>query len=362
MQAEKEEKSIEICDKESQTDNQFQCNCREMMEKIKQLEKKVEQIHKEIHLNTKYGSNKNIALINAVKNGDRRAVKFLCEKNANVNSRTTRNETALGLAAKANYYEIAKILCEYNANKKNKNFALIHFSAHGNTDAVEFLCKSGADVNATIHWQSTFPWNTTALMVAALKGHLEVVQILCASEASQENKNAALIRASEGGHVKVIELLFSNGADSNARIIDEKEEPYIITSAESRSALVTAAENGHGNAVKFLCEHHAYGATQEDKGKALCNAIMDSKHSKNNNNFTAIKYLVEDGVRIPYNYERYTPRKLTLALSRFIKQKKQKRKKVKPNTTMDRLKNLFGTSKKKIESSKKKKNGYEQID
>jgi len=55
----------------------------------------------------------------------------------------------------------------------------------------------------------------TALWVASLRGHLEIVKVLVDRGALE--LDFALMAASRGGHLDIIQYLMGQGADTNAR-------------------------------------------------------------------------------------------------------------------------------------------------
>ena len=78
----------------------------------------------------------------------------------------------------------------------------------------------------------------TALIVAADRGHLEVVRLLIEAGA---DANVAIAIAAQNGHLEVVELLLQAGADKNAarqvasvsagkcnRLVDQNIYPAII--------------------------------------------------------------------------------------------------------------------------------------
>lgn len=77
------------------------------------------------------------------------------------------------------------------------------------------LLAANADVNA--RGRS----GVTALMVAAFKGHLEMVRVLLAARADVNAKmtdgNTALIVASQNGHLEVVRALIERGSPGQAR-------------------------------------------------------------------------------------------------------------------------------------------------
>jgi ankyrin repeat protein len=107
--------------------------------------------------------------------------------------------------------------------------SLIQASLDGDAAKVRELLAAGADAN--VRNAETYPigyeWNTTPLMCAAAKGHLEVVRVLLkggadVAAASEKHKvdggggNQALHHALSNDHVEVAKALLDAGADANA--------------------------------------------------------------------------------------------------------------------------------------------------
>jgi ankyrin repeat protein len=108
-------------------------------------------------------------------------------------------------------------------------------------DVVQALVTANADVNA-----KTNDRGESALSVASLTGHLDVVRALLGAKA---NANAvddagatALMLAASGGHLDVVKALVAAGADI------KPSGPGGLT------ALGVAARMGHQDVVQFLNE------------------------------------------------------------------------------------------------------------
>ncbi len=120
-------------------------------------------------------------------------------------------------------------------------------------DIVKYLIEKGADVNAKDYY------GVTALMYAALYGHLDIVKYLVEHGADVNAKNVngdlALMYASNYGHTDIVKYLVEKGSDVNA-----KEYFRGVT------ALMFASREGHFDIVKYLIEHGAdVNAKDENK-------------------------------------------------------------------------------------------------
>lgn len=107
-----------------------------------------------------------------------------------------------------------------------------------NFRATKALIRKGADVNAKAALGST------ALMIACVKGDLNIIRALISAGADVNAKttlgNTALMIACEKGDLNIVRALISAGADVNAK--DEK----------GRTALEIAHINKHSNVIHLL--------------------------------------------------------------------------------------------------------------
>lgn len=135
-----------------------------------------------------------------------------------INARDRDGCTALMLASKYGYADIARALITAGAdvNAKNEHFgnrnALIYASSQGHTEVVKVLIDGGADVNAK---GSIGNW-PTALMMASGKGYVDIVTVLIEGGADVNIKNkrflTALDIAYDNGHRKIVNMLKRAGA------------------------------------------------------------------------------------------------------------------------------------------------------
>jgi len=98
---------------------------------------------------------------------------------------------------------------------QNGSIALHLAAYHGKLEAVTFLLgKLGTEVDARR------PGGATALLLAAQRGHLDVVSLLLESGADVDAETAygytPLMMSAGLGHVKIVELLLENGAAADA--------------------------------------------------------------------------------------------------------------------------------------------------
>ncbi|MDE2737192.1 MAG: ankyrin repeat domain-containing protein [Gemmatimonadota bacterium] len=125
----------------------------------------------------------------------------------------------------------------------------------GDVSAVRLFIAAGMD----IHVRDDD--GTTALNVAALEGHVEVVRILVEqwiAEAGAQTQDAdgrtVLMWAASGGDVEMVRLLLENGANIHAQ------------DADSTTVLMWAASGGGMEVVHLLLENGAYINAQDKYG------------------------------------------------------------------------------------------------
>jgi ankyrin repeat protein len=97
---------------------------------------------------------------------------------------------------------------EIDARSVNGSTPLILASIKGHSEVMELLLSHGANMEATTHA------NNTPLILACMHGHKEAVRILLNQGASTQPKNldreTALLAAKKNGHSAVVALLEKN--------------------------------------------------------------------------------------------------------------------------------------------------------
>ena len=99
-------------------------------------------------------------------------VKQLLEKGADVDAEDIYGKTALMYASEKGHKEIVELLKSYEAIRDIAE-KLLNACVIGDLEKVKQLLEKGADVNAR-----EYEYGWTALMLAALNGHKEVVELL----------------------------------------------------------------------------------------------------------------------------------------------------------------------------------------
>lgn len=144
--------------------------------------------------------------------------------------------TALMLAIRYGYLDMAKNLLEHEKGKKDSHdWTALMWAAHcGCTEILKDLVGSETGMQSLNGW--------TALMLAAYNDHTDAVSELIESEAGlcAKDGSTALIAAAKRGNHGSVELLI----EKQATLVD----------SEGRTALMWAAHNNHLECVKLLAE------------------------------------------------------------------------------------------------------------
>src|SRR6266568_4300261 len=125
-----------------------------------------------------------------------------------------------------------------------EGFTALQLSAYlGQKEAVDFLLKAGANVNAIARNPSDY----TALSGAASRAHRSIAETLLDNGANvnqrYEGGFSPLIEAAASGSLEITRLLLAHGADPQACMADGK------------TAITYAVEKGHNEVAALLKEH-----------------------------------------------------------------------------------------------------------
>jgi len=140
----------------------------------------------------------------------------------------------------------------------------------------------------------------TALMIASMRGHLDIVKVLCEAGAEANARGAdgwgALGLSIAGGNADVISTLIQHGADPNMKsslgrtplleaalagqmkVVDRLVEGGAEINVQTelgRTPVMEAARKGHTDVVQLLVDH---GADVLLRNKAQRTALSQSKH------------------------------------------------------------------------------------
>ncbi len=224
------------------------------------------------------------------KGADAELVKFYISKGADVNARNNEGYTPLDIAVAMSYKNIAAALHEAGGEHGDPLGAeLLKAAKDGDLNRVKELVKQGVDIS----FKDIFGY--TPLLVAAIWGHKEIVELLIANGAninlySKEGSRTALHLAAEGDSKDLVKLLIDKGAYIEAKSFfgetplhtaarsHFKENGEIVETLISAGASVNsrdecgqtplwnAAEYNHLEAAKILIKNGVDINAIDDKG------------------------------------------------------------------------------------------------
>ena len=198
------------------------------------------------------------ALMTAAVGGHAAAIKLLLDNGADLTVVDGEGLTPLMNAAENGSLACLEAIVIGHADKDYVNVfskgglsALIIASAHGNKEAVEFLIKSGADMNA-VHDDN----QVTALMYAAASGHIEVIKVLVAAgvdlHSLHSNGGTALLEAATGGEPLAMQVLLEAGANHD------------FVDFDGVTPLMAVASQGHEQGMQLIVDHLKKDLSEED--------------------------------------------------------------------------------------------------
>ncbi|MDP1536374.1 MAG: ankyrin repeat domain-containing protein [Burkholderiales bacterium] len=138
-------------------------------------------------------------------------VRFLLDNRANAQRKNRYGDTALMLATLQGHEEIVHLMLERKVDPNQPGWNALHYAAFENrTKIAALLLAAGANANAVA------PNGSTALMLAAKRGHLETVRLLVGAQAElnqiDNEEGTALDMATQAKHVAVADFLRRAGA------------------------------------------------------------------------------------------------------------------------------------------------------
>ena len=186
----------------------------------------------------------NSFLLEAIRNGDIKAVRRSIQKSIEINTRDDRGNTALHLAALNLDVDTVARLLKAGGNPNATNIwgdtPLIYSAS--SLEKVQLLLHNGADING----RATN--GTTVLSAAgAFRNSYRAVQFLLDHGAKPDPKQPVEIRnAVLGGDVETVKLLLAHGAIAKSDSDDHMDSPLVLAVAFDRELIAQLLVKGSG--------------------------------------------------------------------------------------------------------------------
>ncbi|KAK6054962.1 ankyrin repeat protein [Cooperia oncophora] len=274
-----------------------------------------------------YSITQNTPLIYAAAAGQEKVVRMLIDYKCNLDLRNENGHCALMEAASAGHLNIVKLLIQsgakavfVNMNSEFKESPLTLAAYKGYTDVIEYLLSLN-DYDRSTRDEELH----TALMEAAMDGHLEVARILIQAGApvnlTSESYESPLTLSCCGGHAElhVVKILLENGAQVNATT-DETMETALTVAAcggftevldvlvknggdlglGTNTPLMEAAQEGHASTVNYIL------ATVKPEDRSVkFRQQMDQALSlaSENGHFDVLQVLYSNGADLNFDYD-----------------------------------------------------------
>lgn len=145
---------------------------------------------------------------------------------------------------------------------RDGNTLLMLAARAGRLRSLELLLKNRANVLITNKY------NDSAVMLAALRGKLEIVAALVAAGADLDPEGwTPLIYAAFEGHTEIVRLLLQQDVDIDAR------------APNGMTALMAAARNGYAESVQLLMDEDADHEARTPQGQTAMDLAKAGKHT-----------------------------------------------------------------------------------
>lgn len=212
-------------------------------------------------INANYADKENVSLLMiAALNGFTDVCKILIEKKAKLDLKAPNGESALNMAVREGHSEVVRLLLNNEATSyllKDGNTNLHIAAKNGHTEMLKVLLEK--------YSPSLNDFDETPLMIGALYGHSEVVELFIANGANINQRNnfgeTALMMASHEGHKDVVKVLLEKGGKVNLR----------TNSGETAFSL--ASQKGHIEVMDLLKDYGADVNFQNSFGEPVLTDI-----------------------------------------------------------------------------------------
>ena len=250
--------------------------------------------------------------------GNLRYIQLLVEAKANIEreARCMRHECAIEIAAECGFHKIVQFLVECGQSQAMKDRALL-VASRFDLETVKYLVGSGAaSANAT----SQEGFHLTPLWHASAQGRSEIVEFLLdvladCNVCTAHDGETPLKRATDEGHLRIVELLVRSNAELNRRGTDERSltplasaidgtwyaiASFLITSkanvqdTRTQSPLLRAARRGAPvSLIRLLVEARAKLEERRRNDGQTALQVASVRGDQN-----TVQYLIEQGASI----------------------------------------------------------------
>ena len=230
----------------------------------------------------------------AVRSDDAEMVGVLMRAGANVNAANRYGITPLTLAATNGNAVIARTLLKAGANPNaaaaDGQTVLMTAARSGSAEVVGALIETGAAVNISEQWQGQ-----TALMLAAAENHGAVIKALAAKGADlnarskelnfpeyrYETNGMAVFQLPKGGWTAAMYAARQNSMEAIAALADARADLNATTKQEGTTALQIAIINIHYDLANLLLEKGADPNVVDNSGMTALYAAVDMRAPAN---------------------------------------------------------------------------------
>lgn len=238
--------------------------------------------------NLAWAVDKDSRVVEAARKNDDAAVRTLIKEHADVNAQEGDGATALMWAAYHSNSDMTRALLAADADFKAANrlgvTPLLMACRLGSSAIVELLLNAGADPKAL------YPGGETLLMAAAGAGDVEPVKLLLArgvdvNATEQGQHQTALMFAAIEGHLQVVQALLKGGANPNlaAKVatlsrasMGDTGRDWVTHPSGGLTALMFAVREGHVDVANALIDAGAnLNASNPDGLTALLMAVIN---------------------------------------------------------------------------------------
>jgi len=191
------------------------------------------------------------SLLSSAKEGRLEVVQQLLDAGISANAKDEQSRSAVALAAINGHSAVIRILLSAGANlnqpDREGNSAVVHAIHSAQMDCASTLITGGANVDVRDNG------GLSAVMLAVQAGQYSILEALINAGADVSVKNhesgqTALMMAADRGSMDMVELLLKNAITSEDRDAQDRK---------GTTALLYAVRKGHTEIVRLLCSKKA---------------------------------------------------------------------------------------------------------